>query len=161
MPLATVAIDWLGHDVVSIAQCIAIDAAVFPYPSADFATRSWRDRTWVAQELERGRVVGFLASRAHRGVLYVQGLAVDASTRRRGIGRALLRACLESDLGSAARAVELQVSVVNRAAVTLYESEGFAILRRLRSHYPLRVYGAQRDAFTMRREAQASCRSLQ
>lgn len=153
MPPATVAIDRLGRDVVAIAQCIAIDADVFPYPSADFTMRSWRDRIWIAREPERGRVVGFLASRAHRGVLQVQGLAVDSVARRQGIGRALLRACLQSDLASAAEAVVLSVSVTNRGAIALYEDEGFVVAARVGDHYPPSVYGSQRDAFTMRRGA--------
>jgi ribosomal protein S18 acetylase RimI-like enzyme len=160
MPPATVAIDLLGRDVVAIAQCIAIDADVFPYPSADFTARSWRDRTWIAREPDRGRVVGFLAARAHRGVLHVQGLAVDGAERRRGIGRALLRACLQSDLASAAEAVALSVSVLNRGAIALYQDEGFVVARRLRDHYPARAYGAERDAFSMRREADAGRTSI-
>ena len=40
MPPATVTVEVLGGDVVSIVQCIVLDADVFPYPSADFTTRS-------------------------------------------------------------------------------------------------------------------------
>ena len=150
---ATVVIELLGREVVSIAQCIAIDADVFPYPSGDFTQRSWRDRTWIAREPGPGRVIGFLATRARQGILYLQGLAVDPVARRGGIGRALLRTCLQSDLAANAQAVALSVSVLNRAAIALYESEGFAVTVRLRDHYPAHAYGAQRDAFAMRREA--------
>src|SRR5580704_4013301 len=87
MAHATAVIELLGREVVSIAQCIAIDADVFPYPSGDFTQRSWRDRIWVAREPGPGRVVGFLAARARRGILYIQGLAVDTAARQRGVGR--------------------------------------------------------------------------
>ena len=153
MAHATAVIELVGREVVSIAQCIAIDADVFPYPSGDFTQRSWRDRIWVAREPGPGRVVGFLAARARRGILYIQGLAVDPAARQRGVGRALLRACLHSDLAANAEAVALSVSVLNCDAIALYESEGFVISARLGDHYPAHAYGAQRDAFSMRREA--------
>ncbi len=145
-----VAIDLLGRDVLAIVQCVALDADVFPYPSADFTSRSRRRRVWLAREPGRARVVGFLASRIGERVVHVQGLAVDAAARQRGIGRALLRACLHSDVVAGAQAVDLAVSVVNRPALALYASEGFTVLARVRDHYPARAYGGQCDAFHMR-----------
>jgi ribosomal protein S18 acetylase RimI-like enzyme len=144
----------LGPDTLAIVQCVAIDADVFPYPSADFASsvRSRRDRVWIAREPERARVLGFLSAHVGDQVVRVQGLAVDRASRQRGVGRALLRACVRSELTAGAQAVELAVSVVNRAAIALYASEGFAVVRRLRDHYPARAYGGQCDAFCMRLE---------
>jgi ribosomal protein S18 acetylase RimI-like enzyme len=155
MPPATVTVEVLGGDVLSIVQCIVLDADVFPYPCADFTTRSSRYRTWIARGPDHARVVGFLASCTMEGVMHVQGLAVDADTRQRGIGRALLRTCLESHVATRAAAVALSVSVENRAAIGLYESEGFVVTRRSCDHYPAGVYGTQRDAFTMRRDSRA------
>jgi ribosomal-protein-alanine N-acetyltransferase len=145
-----VAIEPLGRDVLAIVQCIALDADVFPYPSADFTSRSRRHRVWVAREPGQSRVVGFLASRIGDVVVHVQGLAVDGAARQRGIGRALLRALVQSEIVAGARAVELSVSVVNHPAIALYASEGFAVVARARDHYPPRAYGGQRDAFHMR-----------
>jgi ribosomal protein S18 acetylase RimI-like enzyme len=147
----TAVVDTLGKDIVAIAQAIALDASVFPYASADFVVQSHRSCTWVARDPTTSRVSAFLAARARRGELHVSGLAVDPAARRRGLARALLRACLASDLAKSCTAVVLHVSVTNRAAVALYESEGFAIARRLRDFYPARAYGAEGDAFEMRR----------
>jgi ribosomal protein S18 acetylase RimI-like enzyme len=144
-----VAIERLGRDVIAFAQCIALDADVFPYPSADFTSRSRRHAVWIARAPEHPRVVGFLASRVEDAVVHVQGLAVDRAARQRGIGRALLRACIDSDLAAGAQGVELSVSVTNRAAIALYESEGFGLKARVRDHYPVRVYGEQQDAWRM------------
>jgi ribosomal-protein-alanine N-acetyltransferase len=141
------------RDVLAIMQCVALDADVFPYPSADFTSRSRRDRVWVAREPggpRPARVVGFLAARIGDDLVRVQGLAVDPAARQRGIGRALLRGCLRSEMTAGARAVELSVSVVNRPALALYASEGFDVVARVRDHYPARAYGGQRDAFYMR-----------
>jgi ribosomal-protein-alanine N-acetyltransferase len=145
-----VAIEPLGRDVLAIVQCIALDADVFPYPSADFTSRSRRHRVWVAREPGQSRVVGFLASRIGDVVVHVQGLAVDGAARQRGIGRALLRAFVHGEIVAGARAVQLSVSVVNRPAIALYASEGFAVVARSRDHYPPGAYGGQRDAFHMR-----------
>jgi len=69
------------RDVLAILQCVALDADGFPYPSADFTSRSRRDRVWVAREPGEPRVVGFLAARIGDAVVRVQGLAVDAGAR--------------------------------------------------------------------------------
>jgi [ribosomal protein S18]-alanine N-acetyltransferase len=144
-----VSIERLSGDVLAIAQCIAIDADVFPYPAIDFTSRSRRDRVWIAREPGHPRVVGFLAAHIGEAAVHVQGLAVDPSARRRGVGRSLLRACIDSDLAAGAQRVELSVSVTNRHAIALYRSEGFAVKARLQDHYPARAYGGQRDAYRM------------
>jgi ribosomal-protein-alanine N-acetyltransferase len=149
MARALSTVELLGPDVVAIAQCVAIDADVFPYPSADFVTRSPSNRVWIARD-EGRRVVAFLAARVHRDEIHVQGIAVDPSARRRGLGRALIRACLESDV-AASRSVDLAVSLTNRAAIALYQAEGFEIVSRARNYYGPGTYGGQRDAYVMRR----------
>lgn len=80
-----------------------------------------------------GRIVGFiriglptpLASNAH--VRQIQGLAVAAEARGRGVGRALLRAALEEARRQGARRVTLRVLGHNLPARRLYESTGFAV----------------------------------
>jgi ribosomal protein S18 acetylase RimI-like enzyme len=139
-------------DLVAVAQCIAIDASAFPYASSPFGTRDSAARAWVARDRGDGRVLGFLAGRVRQGALHVEGLAVDAAARRRGVGRALVRACARFARASAERSfrtVVLHVSVANRAAVALYDSEGFVIRRRLPDFYPGGAFDGQRDAYEM------------
>ncbi len=63
----------------------------------------------------------------NRHVRQIQGLAVAAGARGRGIGRALLRsACAEARRQGAVR-VTLRVLGHNGPARALYESEGFAV----------------------------------
>jgi [ribosomal protein S18]-alanine N-acetyltransferase len=76
----------------------------------------------------------------------VHTLAVDPAHRRRGIGRALLRAVLDHVMGAT---VFLEVRTDNAAAIALYRSEGFTVIGTRRRYY--RPSGA--DAFTMRRPA--------
>ena len=144
-------------DVVGAAQCIAIDADVFPYESARFGKRPASAVVWVAREKAeggagKGRVVGFLAARARVGRLEIDGVAVDGPCRRRGIGRDLVRGAVAWSRKEALRVVVLHVWVQNLAAIALYESEGFTITRRFRNFYPVPAFGENRDAFEMMRE---------
>ena len=69
-----------------------------------------------------GRVLGFVAF--HDGEL--TWLYVDPATQRRGVGRALVRAAVQTS----PRPLELEVLLGNDAALALYLAEGFQVLRR-------------------------------
>jgi ribosomal protein S18 acetylase RimI-like enzyme len=139
----------LGRDAATLTQCMAIDADAFPYASVQFGQRLPSLRVLVARAEREARVVGFLAGRARKDVLLVLGLAVDREARRRGVGRALVREAASRAREEGLRALVLQVGVANRAAVALYENEGFTVVARVRGYYPESVYGAQRDAYQM------------
>jgi len=140
-------------DLVAMAHCVAIDADAFPYPSAQFGSRADSARRWIAREEgaagRPGRVLGFLAGRVRRGALHIEGVAVGLEARRRGVGRALVRACIDYARGRHLRAVGLHVSVTNPGAIALYEAEGFAVVGRLRGFYPPAAFGGQADALEM------------
>ena len=78
-----------------------------------------------------GNVVGYirlkpptrLPENAH--VMQVQGLAVDPSARRRGIGATLLTAAMERLRERGTRKLTLRVLSTNTAAIALYERLGF------------------------------------
>jgi ribosomal protein S18 acetylase RimI-like enzyme len=148
--IETVAIERLGNDLVAMAQCMVLDAEVFPHPSVWFRSRSPSETVWVARAAPLPRVLGFLASKARRDVLHVHGLAVDPASRRQGIGRALLRSAIHDAADRGVAAVALCVSVTNASAIALYESEGFRVTRRLRDFYSSRAFGGERDALEMR-----------
>jgi ribosomal protein S18 acetylase RimI-like enzyme len=141
----------LSSDIVTLAECMVLDADVFPYASVPFglAVRDGAARVWVARGAPRGRVVGFLAAAARQRALRVHGLAVANDQRRRGIGRALLEEAASSSVAEGLEEVSLQVSTTNRAAIALYQRFGFAVRRRLRDFYAQGVYAGGRDAFEM------------
>ena len=118
---------------------MAIDADAFPYPSAQFGARAASARVWVSRDA--GRVVGFLAARVRGPAMHVEGLAVQREARRGGVGRALVRAAVDHGREAALESIGLHVSVANRAAIHLYESEGFAVVRPLRGFYPASAFG--------------------
>jgi ribosomal protein S18 acetylase RimI-like enzyme len=155
--LSGIAVEVLADgDLVAVAQCIAIDAEAFPYESARFGKRPVNAIVWVAREEGRpdhagkARVGGFLAARVRADRLEIDGVAVGSFSRRRGLGRELVRAALAESRARGLRVVVLHVAVENSAAIGLYEGEGFAVRRRLRGFYPpAAAFGGERDAYEM------------
>lgn len=70
--------------------------------------------------------LGYAHFHAHEGDCHVRHLVTAPGARRRGVGRALLRAVRERARGCATW--RLNVKRDNAAALALYESEGFAIV---------------------------------
>jgi len=148
-------------DLVTMAQCVAIDAGSFPYPSVRFEQGPDASFVWVAREAAdgpapgpvpaapAGRALGFLASRVRREHdLYIEGLATHPRARRRGAGRALLRAAIAFAGQRDLAALTLNVWTGNRAAVALYQGEGFEIVRELPRFYRPGIFESD-DAYQM------------
>jgi mycothiol synthase len=77
-----------------------------------------------------GRLVGAIRGRDHgRREAFVQSLVVAARWRRRGVGRALLRAALRDVRDRGRGTVSLGVAAENAGAIGLYASEGFLPVR--------------------------------
>ncbi len=145
-PLAVV--EPLSGDPLAYAQCLALDASIFPHPSVPLLTSP--EAIWVARDEASRAVVGF-ASTIKRGVLLdVVGLAVVPEFRRRGFGRALLRAVFERARKARVRVVSLHVSCANEGAIALYESEGFSRVRRMSRFYSPAHFAQGGDAYEMR-----------
>lgn len=89
---------------------------------ADFA------KSWVYVWDEGGRILGFVG---HKGA-YIGWMFIDPAAFRRGIGRALLRHAIERIEGDPF----LWSMKGNRAARSLYESEGFVLIeeRQVENH---------------------------
>jgi ribosomal protein S18 acetylase RimI-like enzyme len=101
-------------------------------PYGDFFTGSSRPEDHLVAELD-GRLIGYiklghptpLLSNAH--VRQIQGLAVDAQARGRGVGRALLDAAMEEARRQGALRITLRVLGHNAPARRLYEAAGFVV----------------------------------
>jgi len=151
VPTIAVTVERLAPtDVVAMAQCVALDVGAFPHASARFEVRTAASPVWLARGIGESRVLGFLAARARRGELYVDGLAVDADARGRGVGRALVRSGIHFAKESRAHTVSLHVWTGNQVAVALYRSEGFDIDQRVPHFYPPGSF-ATPDAYRMAR----------
>ena len=145
----TVVVEPFGGDAVAITRCILIDADAFPYPSVEFGLGSSSSRLLVAREYDGGSIAGFVAGRVRRVCLHIEGLAVDRAWRRRGIGRALVRAAIARARAEGLAAVTLHVGTRNAAAIALYRAEGFDTIRCHRGFYSARAFGSDRDAYQM------------
>jgi len=84
--------------------------------------------------VEDNRMVGFVAGdpRPSQGFSWIATIAVLPEYRRKGIGRALLQAC-EKQLNTPR--LKLSVRPTNRAAIELYEQEGYQTVDIWRSYY--------------------------
>lgn len=89
-------------------------------------------------------LVGFAAASWLRQEITaeVEGLFVDRPYRRRGIGGALIGACMAWAANSGASAVRLEVRASNAAALALYYRHGFAVTGVRRAYYSAPVEDA-------------------
>ena len=135
------------RDIVAMAEVAVLDADTFPYPSARLQEPGVRV-AWIARADVTARVIGFLAATRRAGEVYIQGLAVVAVERRRGVAAELLRRCVEAARRGGAQSVALHVGVANAGAVALYRAAGFVARGRVRDFYRPEVY-SERDALWM------------
>lgn len=101
---------------------------------------------------EGGVPVGFVLARRAADEAEILALAVVPERRRRGVGRALLEACLEALAGQGVGRVFLEVAADNAGARALYGAAGF-VSAGLRRNY----YGAGRDALLLVRALSPPC----
>lgn len=124
-------------------------AAIMDLERASFPTDAWSEAMMSAELAsphgcylvleEAGRFVGYGGVRAVRGAADadIQTIAIAASARGSGRGRALLSALLATARERGARTVFLEVRADNPVAAALYASEGFIeIARRPRYYQP-------------------------
>jgi [ribosomal protein S18]-alanine N-acetyltransferase len=81
------------------------------------------------------RLIGFAAARVNADELHINNIGVRPESRRRGVGAALLGACLELGARRGARLAVLEVRAGNVAARALYERLGFAVVGERRRYY--------------------------
>ncbi len=84
--------------------------------------------------VENGEMIGFVAGdpRPSQGVVWIATIGVDPRCQRRGIGTALLRACEEK---AKLPRIKLTVRLSNRAAVLMYEKEGYRTVDIWKRYY--------------------------
>jgi len=84
--------------------------------------------------VEAGEMVGFVAGdpRSSEGVAWISTIAVDPRYQRRGIGRALLRAC---EAQVKLPLMKLTVRLSNHGAITMYEQDGYRSVDIWKGYY--------------------------
>jgi ribosomal-protein-alanine N-acetyltransferase len=107
-----------------------------------------------------GRIVAYGVLMAAPGEAQLLNLTVVPDARREGIGRALLRDFVDDARRFGAEQVFLEVRASNRAAIALYEAEGFAPVGRRIAYYPADANGVREDALVMRRTLRAPAKDV-
>lgn len=79
--------------------------------------------------------LGFLAARQMSLEWELENVVVSSASRRRGIGRRLLKALLDAARQTDSASVYLEVRQSNAAARALYEQAGFVLSGRRKSYY--------------------------
>jgi ribosomal-protein-alanine N-acetyltransferase len=136
-----------------LPSLLRIERAAFgaeAFSATAFLGHLLRDRRsiFVAED-QQGNVVGYAAVRMSLGWLGprrggITSIAVAPAQRRQGVGRALLTRALGYLREQQVVEADLEVSVSNQAAQSLYQSLGFRRTRLLPSYY-----GLERDGLKM------------
>lgn len=97
------------------------------------AVLSWPDVIRL-KAVEDNAMIGFVAGdpRPSQGAVWVAIIVVDPHHQRRGIGRALLRACEEQ---AKLPRMKLSVRLSNQGALLLYEQEGYRTVDVWKNYY--------------------------
>jgi ribosomal protein S18 acetylase RimI-like enzyme len=136
-----------------LPRVLRIERASFgpeAYGVTTFLAHVFRDRKGLlVAEDDRGGVIGYALARVGLRWLGVRrggltSIAVDPQHRRRGVGRSLMAAALDYLRAQGVQSADLEVSVANRAAQSLYEAFGF-VQSQLLPHY----YGPNSDGLKM------------
>ena len=137
-------------NAVYAPEVAALEKACFRDPWSEASIRGELENPlslWLVA-VEQGAVVGYIGSQTVLDEADVMNLAVDPAIRRRGVGRALLRA-LETRLrAEGVHALSLEVRPSNLAARALYAREGFVEAGRRPKYY----VNPKEDALILRKE---------
>lgn len=137
-------------NAVYAPEVAALEKACFRDPWSEASIRGELENPlslWLVA-VEQGAVVGYIGSQTVLDEADVMNLAVDPAIRRRGVGRALLRA-LETRLRAEnVHALSLEVRPSNLAARALYAREGFVEAGRRPKYY----VNQKEDALILRKE---------
>lgn len=122
---------------VDLSAVVALDQISFsqPWPPAAFDAElaNAHSRCWVAEE--DGRVVGALVIWRVLDEAHIATIAVHPDYRRRGIGKALLRAGMDAAYAEGARIYHLEVRAGNLAAQKMYADFGYEVVGRRPKYY--------------------------
>jgi ribosomal-protein-alanine acetyltransferase len=114
-------------ELADVAGILEVERACFDDPwSARAIQEAMQSETSCAFLAENtSGILGFVLARTTGPEAEILDLAVSPRARRMGIARGLLRAVREQARGSGVEEIFLEVRESNRAAISLYEGEGY------------------------------------
>lgn len=132
-----------------------LEQEIFPDPwgRASFLSSIQDNPRTEAYVMEKGgRLVGYYVCWHVAGESSLNNIAVASSFRKQGFGRRMLDHFYQRARECESEKLFLEVSTKNRPALTLYEEEGFHILRRIHHYY----VKEQADAYSMMRSVKGT-----
>lgn len=118
---------------------MAIEEVSFPTPWPRKLFEEEIDRVFsdalVAVSEGAGEVLGYAICWIVADEAHLLNIAVRPDARERGVGSGLLRNCIRRGARSGASRIHLEVRAGNRAALRMYERDGFAFEGVRRGYY--------------------------
>jgi [ribosomal protein S18]-alanine N-acetyltransferase len=147
------AVHWRTLAEVDLLEVADLEAQIHAWPWTIGNFHDALSAGYVAHVGERGgRIVAYGVLMLAPGEAQILNLSVVAGARREGVGRMLLRRMVDDARRAKVEQLFLEVRTSNRAAIGLYEAEGFAPVARRIGYYPAAAPDAPReDALVMRR----------
>ncbi len=135
-------------DLKDLDQVMEINRICLPenYPEQFFRTiYSELPSAFLVSELN-GKIIGYTMARIETGLSYFSifhrakkghtvSIAILPEYRKRGIGTKLLKESINSMIIEGANELFLEVRVSNEAAVKMYQSLGYEIIKEIRHYY--------------------------
>ncbi len=126
--------------VAELAEVMPVERASYntPWSVAMFVLELTRPETIALGARVGGRLTGYIVCSPQADEWHVMNVTVGPTHRRQGIARALIGRLHEIlDGATAGRArTTLEVRPSNKAAFSLYASEGYLVAGRRRAYYP-------------------------
>ena len=151
--LSNARITWRPLAADDLAYVAALEAQIHAAPWSLVNFRDALAAGYSARVGEReGRIIAYGVLMLGPGEAQLLNLSVVPDARRQGIGRMLLAQFLVDARRLGAEQIFLEVRAGNKAAITLYETSGFAAVGRRIAYYPpTRPQSPREDALVMRR----------
>ncbi|KAL0265884.1 UNVERIFIED_CONTAM: hypothetical protein PYX00_011601 [Menopon gallinae] len=94
-----------------------------------------RSRQYIFMAFHGAKVVGSVVGKSEGADGYIAMLGVDRGYRNRGVGRSLVKCCVERMRADGLGSVYLEAEAGNHAAISLYEMLGFRKVMFLERYY--------------------------
>jgi len=138
-------------------RVLQIESEAYPVPWSRLVFEDCvkgSNECWVATIA--GEICGYAIVSNILDEVHLLNLCIDPRNNRRGYGRTLLRKLIARSVSRGASVFFLEVRVSNRAAISLYFSEGFNEVGIRKGYYPSRS-GAREDAIVMTLDLSIDC----
>jgi len=132
----------------------AVERAAYPFPWSEGIFRDCLRVGYLCRVAELdSEIVAYGIVAMGGGESHLLNLCVRRDVRNRGVGRRMLRLCVERARQAGMEAMFLEVRPSNPRAIALYHSEGFVQVGRRKGYY--QAEGGREDALVLKLDLNA------